>query len=802
LDGHPISSASVYIQEIKQGVIADKEGNFQIKLVPGTYRLVCSCVGYETQQKDIIVSDETSVIEFILKEKIIQLPEVVVNVGEDPAYAIMRKVIEKAPYYQSVVKESIYEAYTKGSGKLFGTSKTIDKIGGEDLTYFKDKLFVQESVSEFKFTAPDKYEQTIKAFSGTLPNNVNPKDALSIGMISLYQPMYGSIVSPVNPKSFSYYRFRYEGYEEENGQIINKIRIIPKLSDPKLLEGVFYIAEDEWNIRHAEYTAHLPFIQADYLINYHPVKPGIYLVTNYQTKINANVLGIKFNVNFLSSIQYHDIQLNDSLIAVEKSIKKPKTGKKELEIKNDDRFKKTVDSIAARRDSIYWEETRTVALNKEEQMSYIRKDSVQIHVDSISKAKENPRFKYSDLILGGSIGSDSNIVRFRYSGLMDLMTEYNFVDGVWLGQSFSFDFKRKKNTGWQVDPFFYWASARKALIWKVDFTLDYAPRRLGQWHISVGRTSEDYSGNAGINRLVNAAYSLSYGRNYAKLIENTFGRLSNQIDISNGLQLRVDMEYADRQTPENHTTWNLFGIKNNSRPNKPEYNQPLNETYSRLAKGGIHIQYTPEYYYRMIKGKKRYIRSRFPTFEADYQQGIKGLSGQNYSTFSCMELGINQSIPLGIFDRFTYQLSSGWFFNTNPFNYIDYKHFNTGGAVGLNFSDWSESYALLPLYAYSTHKNWLRAFATYQTEYLIIKRLPFLQGKLFTESIHAKFLHTPDKPYYSEWGYSVNFLGNLAVAGMFISFDTFHYTAFGLQLSLPLFEKKDNRQEVVIRIGN
>jgi hypothetical protein len=302
--------------------------------------------------------------------------------------------------------------------------------------------------------------------------------------------------------------------------------------------------------------------------------------------------------------------------------------------------------------------------------------------------------------------------------------------------------------------------------------------------------------------LINAAYSSSAGRNYAKLYEKSFGQLSNQIDISNGLQLSVEMEYANRQILKNHTTWNLFGVKNQWRPNVPEYNQPLNETYSRLAKGGIRLQYTPEYYYRMVGGKKHYVRSRFPTFEADYRQGIAGFSGKNYSTFSRLELGVNQTVPFGIFDRFTYRFSAGRFFNTNPFNYIDYKHFNSGGAVWLNFSDWNSSYALLPLYTYSTNQEWIQAFATYQTDYLLIKRLPFLQGKLFSESIHAKFLHTPDKKYYSEWGYSVNLLGDIAVAGIFISFDSFQYNSFGLQLSLPLFGKNDNRQERVIMIGN
>ena len=800
--GSMIASASIYIQEIKQGIIGDKEGNFQIKLVPGTYHLECSCIGYYPEKKSITVSNEDLAIEFILSEKMIELPEVIIKAGEDPAYAIMRKAIEKAPYYQSVVKESSYEAYTKGSGKLVSSPKSMAKIAGEEIVYFKDKLLMQESVSEFKFTAPDKYEQTIKAYSSTMPNSVDPKAAFSITTASLYQPMYGQVVSPLNPKSFSYYRFKYEGFDEENGQIINKIRIIPKLDDSKLLEGVFYIADEDWNIRYAEFTIRQPFFQLDNYINYHPVKDNIYLATNYRSYVKANILGVKFNLDFYSSIHYTDVQLNDSLIAVENSRKKPEKKKKSLEIKADDRFKKTVDSVATHRDSTYWSEMRTVALNEEEKKSYARKDSVQTYVDSLTQNRENPKFKFSNLITGGTVGRDSAFARFRYSGLIDLLTEYNFVDGVWLGQSFSLDFKRKKNTGWRIDPAVYWASARRKLIWKTDLFLNYAPRRLGQLQISAGKISEDYSGYAGINRLINSAFSLSAGRNYARLYEKSFGRISNQIDISNGLLLGFEIEYADRQRLDNHTTWNLFGIKNRWRPNVPEYNQPLNETFSRLAKGRISLQYTPEYYYRIVNGQKRYIRSRFPTFTADYQQGIAGSSGESYSTFSRLELGVNQTVPLGVFDRFTYRLASGRFFNNNPFNYIDYKHFNTGGAVWLNFSDWEMSYALLPLYEYSTNKEWIQAFATYQTDYLVIKRLPFLQGKLFSESLHAKFLHTPDKKYYSEWGYSVNFLANAAVAGLFISFDSFQYNSWGLKISFPLFGKNDNRREVAITVGN
>jgi hypothetical protein len=801
INGRPVAAASIYVKEIKQGIIGDAEGNFQIKLAPGTYHLECSCIGYDTQMKEVTVANETLAIAFTLSEKIVQLPELIVQTGEDPAYNIMRKAIAKAPYYQSVVKESSYKAYSKGSGKLVDSPKLMENMSKGELKYYKDKLFIQESVSEYKFTAPDKYEQTVKAYSSTMPNNKDPKDTFPITMISLYSPTLNGVISPLNPKAFSYYRFKYEGFDEENGQAINKIRIIPKLKDSKLLEGVIHIADDEWNIRYADITVHLPFTQMNFRLNYHLVAEGIYLVTDYQSDIKSNMLGLKINMDLLSSIQYNDIQLNDSLMAVELSKKKPEKKKKELKIKLNDWLQKNVDSIAAQRDSIYWSGVRTVVLNEEEKMSYFRKDSVQTHTDSLIHAQNNPKFKFSDLIMGGNIGNDS--LRFSYSGLLDILSKYNFVDGFWLGQSFSLNFRQKKNTQWAINPSVYWVSARQKLLWKTDLSMNYAPEKLGRLQLSAGKISEDYSGNAGIDRFINAAYSLVAGRNYAKLYERTFGQLSNQIDISNGLQLDLALEFADRKTLINHTTWNIFGIKNKWRPNAPDFDQSLNETYSRLAKGNIRLRYTPEYYYWIDGGgRKRYVRSRFPTFEAEYQQGINAFSGKSHSTFSCLELGVNQTVSLGLFDRFTYRFTAGRFFNDNPFNYIDYKHFNTGGAVGLNFSDWSMSYALLPFYTYSTNKNWIQAFVTYQTDYLIIKRLPFLQGKLFTESIHAKFLNTPDKQYYSEWGYSVDLFGNSAVVGIFCSFDSFRFNSWGLQLSIPLLGKTRNQRTIAITFGN
>ncbi|GHT55972.1 hypothetical protein FACS189446_7870 [Bacteroidia bacterium] len=789
VSGKPVPSVSVYIKELKQGLICDVTGEFQIKLKAGTYHLECRCIGYDTENKTVSIEEKDVEIQITLTEKNYQLPTVEIRTGEDPAYAIMRKAIAKAPYYQSVVKKSTYQIYSKVSGKMTKTSKLFEILGGKELDIYKNKLFLQEAATEIKFEEPNRYEKNVIAYSSSFPNGNDPQEAISAGMISLYHPKIGSVVSPLHPQAFDYYRFQYEGYEEDNGQIINKIKILPKLNDPKLLRGTIYIADDEWNIRHAELYFSGMGMKQHIVFNYHPVMDGIYLVTNAENHADVNMFGINLFIDFLHAFQYTDIQLNDSLIALAKSAGKikPEKKKKSLEIKRN--IDTTTDSLATRRDSTYWVETRTVTLNEEELQSYARRDTLQAKADSIDNARRNPKFEFSDLITGGVVGKDSAFVQFRYSGLKSLLTEYNFVDGVWLGQSFELNFKRKKNTGFIFKPSVYWASARKTLIYKGDITFDYAPLRLGQMSLSAGNTSTDYSAAAGPERIVNALFSLYGGRNLTKRYNNKYVEIYNSMDIDNGLNLGIGLTAAKRTSLENHTTWNIFGVKNQWTPNRPEYAQDLNSSCSGLAAYTLNLQYTPQYYYEIREGKKRYRHSDYPTFEASYQQGFSAgnLIG-DYSTFSKAQMLVRQTVSLGIFSQLNYTLIAGKFFNKNSFNYIDYKHFSTAGDTWFSSKFSFDAYNLLPFYQYSTNKEWVQAFVDYRTDYLLLKRLPFLQGKMFSENLHFKFLHTPEKPYYSEWGYSVDLPGGIAGIGIYAAFDKTTYKGVGLQISLPLMQ--------------
>ena len=59
---------------------------------------------------------------------------------------------------------------------------------------------------------------------------------------------FGDIISPLSPTALAYYKFKYEGDFTENGQLVNKIRVIPKASGENVFSGVINIIEDSWYI--------------------------------------------------------------------------------------------------------------------------------------------------------------------------------------------------------------------------------------------------------------------------------------------------------------------------------------------------------------------------------------------------------------------------------------------------------------------------------------------------------------------------------------------------------------------------
>lgn len=822
--GEPIAGANLYVRETLQGSAANENGEFQLYLAAGTYNCDVSALGFEKQALHITLTEESYVLNVCLQPTVYMLPEVrITNTGEDPAYYIMRKAISRASFHRNRVDRYVSEIYTKGNMKLDKVPKVL--LWGSDMKEtikpLIGKLMLLESVTEVNFSAPDYYESNVVAFSSTIPDLLDPGEILNIMTTSIYDPVVIGMTSPLAPGAFSYYRFQLEEAYVQDGRTISKIGVDPKKSSNQLVKGWLYIEDENWGVVNFNLTAEMFGSTADIKGVFHEINPGLFLPTSYDIDVDVKTLGVRAVGKYYSGIKYKEVH-QAAFAAVADTVARDtvvpaSTGKQErivrqieelaekdgltdreaykmarltqelVENKGKDTLapmelrwegsssKVRVDSLATRKDSLFWARIRTVPLQNAEVASYRSRDSLQ--VATRSRGGYTPKSVLGKVFTGGEFRLRSG-VDLKVAGLIGAVPEYNFVDGFWLGQKADLNISLKDNKKLILSPSIHYATARKTLLWDLGVRFRYAGMRRGDLLLKFGKTSFDFKQQLSSWRLENALTSLVYGHNYMKFYDAEFFHIENRIDVANGLNLTIGGQYEKRKILENHISYNLF--KKDADPNVPVEGIAL--ANNRSAAIVVRLAYNPRIYYREWKGQKHYADTDWPWFYLSYRKGIS-LGAEHQNVYDRLEGGLTQNIECGIFDKISYALFAGKFFSVKELHFPDYKHFGSSGWI-VNSDSFFADYFRGDYYRLSTCDKWLRGALNYTSSYLLLKRLPFLQSSLMTEGLHVRYLWTPHMKNYMECGYSIGLSGTGRV-GVFFSFDRNGYEGVGVRLSLP-----------------
>lgn len=835
--GDPVSYATVYIQELTLGIVADENGNFQTRLQSGTYTCEVRSVGFESQTIKIEVMTTTTDVKFILNEKPMLLKEVTVTpTKEDPAYRVMRHTVARAPFHLFQVSNFSATNYMKGSAKIESIPALMKlMINDQKLKSLIGKLLILESQSEITYQSPAKYTQKVIAFKSSIPKEMTPKGGLRTSTSSIYQADFMGYISPLSRHAFRYYNFKLEDIYSSGKYQMNKIRITPKVKNDKLFSGFIYIPENLWCVSSADLTANEMGTVTRYIINYQEVLPSVFLPITYQMKSTIGTMGVKGHASFYSSVKYGNIKLNESINSsveiqlpgktlnipstpdlkikqkIENIASKEKLSTKDaiqlskllnriveptevkeqresLEIKEIQPVTIEVDSFAELRDSAFWESIRKVPLQKEEAASFLLRDtlapskSVKTTANSIEIGISNSN-KSTAWLLGGNVKLSEN-TNLHYDGLLKgILKEYNFVDGFWLGQELSLSVKTNKTNKLIITPSVYYTTARKSTAWEVNSSYNYAPLANGKLNFSFGNTSSDIQGRQGTSRFLNSLSSLFVGENVIRFYQKQYIKVENDIDIANGLILNVGTSYEKRQLLNNQTALHFFG--NKPRPNYPDDAYMNTFPDHSATTGWLHLQYTPFYKYKLVGRKKQYISSDYPSFGLGIKKAFPLTNASEQSSFSILQFNIYQSLKLSEFDHFNYKVIAGTFLSKQKVFAPDYKYFATSPLI-VTSQTFDYTFQLLENYSFSTNR-WLETHINWNSDYLLLKRIGFLQTKQFNESLHLHLLWSGEHPRtYLETGYSVG-LGQFGRIGVFAGFEEFKYESVGLKVSFPLF---------------
>jgi len=201
----------------------------------------------------------------------------------------------------------------------------------------------------------------------------------------------------------------------------------------------------------------------------------------------------------------------------------------------------------------------------------------------------------------------------------------------------------------------------------------------------------------------------------------------------------------------------------------------------------VTLTYKPAPYYYFINGVKtpRPGLNNYPSFTVIYQ---KGIPADRFSTdFDLVKLGLSHQVKTGVRSKLTYNAEVGYFIRNKVIYFNEYKHFAANPYL-LGLKNTYPVFQLLDYYSNSIQKGYIEGHLVYQTPKLILKRLPVLRNRLWTESLTANYLYVPNMGNQLELGYG---MGNgLYTISLFGGLNNQGFKSIGLRISLSVFSSR------------
>lgn len=843
-DGSPLSFATIFVKQLGTGTTANEDGAYEILLKPARYELVFQHLGRKTVVRVIEVTESFTELNITLESQEIVLKSVEVNANdEDPAYSIMRKAIAKANYHRNLLDSYSARVYIKGAGKLkdypWLAKKQLQKEGIE-----KNRVYISESVSDIKFTRPNKFEEKVISIrSDGKDNNTSPNPYI---FGSFYEPVVAGTISPLSPKAFSYYKFEYHGTYKDRDYDVSRIKVIPRSKGDNVVDGMIYIIEDSWSIHSLDIHTIKLGIDIYIKVMCGPIEDKAWLPVSHKFKVDGKVFGFEFEYNYLASVSNYKIAVNPKLYVekmevidekkdkalakeVEKqhqSLKKKKKDadtkqlqerlaageeitRKELktivkdyekeerklqlepEVLSDNVYK--IDSGAFKKDSAYWATIRPIPLTREEVKGYEKSDSVA----AIERAKEegdtlkqskHKGFQPWDILIGDhyKIGKQSNFRIFMPTGGFNTVEGWNLIYKVAIGTVL----RDTNKTRLSLTPVARYSFEREKLMGYLTFRMSNKKQRL---EIERGNYVEQFNPDRPILPLVNTLTTLLLEKNLMKIYERNYYELRYRRILSPFVSVTTNWTWA-RQRKELFNNTN-FKLINNNQIEDYSANRPVNEELPDTGEeiggtgfnnhpaiiGAVGVSVRPWLKYRIRNGHKYPINNSSPALTFDYRKGFN--NSESAVDFDHIELGIKHEFEIGIRGSVDFSVKGGMFLNADRLYFMDYKHF-LGNRTPFVTSDPIGSFRLLDYYRYSTADKYVVVNAHYQFRKFLVTTIPYVRLAGIRENVFVNYLATPTSRNYTELGYSIDGILRIFRLEGAVAFRDGKYVDYGFRIGI------------------
>ncbi len=764
----PLPYVNVYVKNTSIGTTTNPEGQYSLELSTGKHEIVYQFIGYKNENHLVDIANEETVLDLTMQPESYTLVEVTINAdAEDPAYAIIRKAQEKRKYYKQLLDNYECDAYVRGFNKV---NKAPEKVLGIEVGDFEGALdsnrtgvvYLSESISKLYYKEGQAKEvlYSSKVSGNDQGYSFNSAREMDLNLYSntvqLNSNMGRKLVSPIAYNAMSHYKYKLEGATyDSNGQLVNKIKIVPKNKYGNVFSGYIYINENLWNFHSLELNAtkeatQIPFIDSlSFKQIYAPLDDQLWIRMSNVANFTMSAFGFSIEGSFACVYSNYNL------------------GKIEDDVFNHEVFKVEIDANA-RTDS-YWDTIRPIPLTLEEKIDYKRKDSITIvrespaYLDSVDRAAN--KFELKDLVLGYTKQNSFNKTSSSISSILGNL-RLNTIQGWNSTLKLGFDKRYNKAESKVLKSQLALNYGLSEKILRPNLTVAYQANWTSNLKIEaqVGKKISQYSRTIPIKDWVNSLYTLLGNRNYLKAYDKEYITLEASSDLAPGLAGGISIDYENRSTLTNHYLSETKRTEKNyssNNPLEPTIDTPAFEDHQAfilrahlIFNFGQKIWSYPDWKFKMNSG--------WPTIGLYYKSGLKLLGGD--TKYHLLYTSISKRLLTGIYGQSNFNIKAGSFLGaTKPEYFIDYLHPN-GNQTHLGFPrEYRYSFLNMPYYSASTNGDFFEMHVQHNFGGYIISKIPLLKKLQWHLVGGYKLISSSSQPNYQEVHVGLDNLGIKAV---------------------------------------
>ena len=696
---------------------------------------------------------------------------------EISADSIIERVMTFAPLYETIVSDYRANLYIKGRMDIQKKNFILRYVPSMFRLQKGVREYMLETYSDLHYTAPNIYDQKVKASQGTVRGNRGLPGLLEYFSVNIYSASLLNderLMSPLAKNGQKFYKYRIDSVMGDPNNLDYRIRFIPKTKSDQLVGGYMIVSSNVWSVREIRFSGRSELITFTCWIKMGEVgKKDEFLPVRYDVEALFKFLGNKVDGSYTASLDYKSIEL-----------KEKKTRKKEKKKYNlSESFSLQCDTNAYKTDASTFAILRPIPLADDEKKLY---QDYQLRRDTVVSQKKTKSQAFwgtmGDLMLEDYKFNLSNIGSVRFSPFINpLLFSYSGSNGLSYRQDFRYNRIFRGDKLLRIVPRLGYNFTRKEFYWRLNADFEYWPQKRGFFRLNVGNGNRIYSSKV-LDELKAMPDSIfNFDLIHLDYFKDLYFNFFHSVEVTNGLDISVGFSAHKRTAVER----SRFVITGDYPMPPPEFMDKFKNTYISFAPR-IRVEWTPGLYYYMNGKRKINLRSFYPTFSVDYERGIKDVF-KSTGEYERIEFDLQHQIRLGLMRNIYYRFGFGAFTNQDELYFVDFVNFSRHNLpVGWN-DEIGGVFQVLDGRWYNSSRRYVRGHFTYEAPFLVLRHLMKYTRYVQNERIYVSALSMPHLQPYLEVGYGIG--THIFDLGVFVSSENWKFGGIGCKFTFELFNR-------------